>query len=322
MSGMLLAEGVLNVSEIMSHVAQHIPKGWWINQDTPIWSFPLFSNHILMQMVGAALVVWLLPRAVQMRAGDDEIGRLVPRGFGNAIEALCVAIRKHVAEPNLGKYTDIFLPYLLTAFFFILTCNLLSMLPINAVATLIVGVEKAHYVGGNPFGNIYVTATLAIITLVMMVYNGLRYHGMDYVKHFFMGPPYLAWFIAILETFGLIFKTIALAVRLFANMIAGHIVLAALLGFVGAIVAATNSQLAGIGVAIPVILASIVLNFLELLVSFLQPFIFILLTAVFVGMSVNIHHDDHHEEHGHDAHGHAGHGHDAHGSAAASAAHG
>lgn len=308
MSGLLLAEGVLKVGEIMSHVAQHIPAGWRLNPDGGILSFPLMSNHIRMQLIGAALIVWLLPLAVRMRAGTDESGRLVPRGFGNAIEALCEAIRKHVAEPNLGKYSDQFLPYLLTAFFFILTCNLMAMLPITAIATLVTDKHMAHYVGGNPFGNIYVTGTMAILTLILMVFNGLRYHGGDYVKHFFMGPPYLAWFIAILEAFGLLFKTLALAVRLFANMIAGHIVLAALLGFVGAV--AQYGALAQAGVAVPVILASIVLNFLELLVCFVQPFIFILLTAVFVGMSVNIHHDEHdhaHDEHGHEAHGHAAH---------------
>ncbi len=304
-----LAEGVIDVNKAISHVAQHIPEGAQIGSG--IFSFPLFSNMILMQVVVAALLVWLIPRAVRARAGGDDIGRLVPRGIGNAIEAMCEAIRKHVAEPNLGPYTNVFLPYLWTAFFFILTCNLLGMLPINAIATLLLGEHTGHYFGGNGNGSIFVTATLALLTLGLMIVNGLRYHGMNYVKHFFMGPPFLAWFIAILEILGLFFKAMALAVRLMANMIAGHIVLAALLGFVGAVGKITVAG--SFVVAALVIGASVAISFLELLVAFLQAFIFTLLTAVFIGMSVNIHHDHEHEEGHHDVHD-AGH-------AAAAAAH-
>ncbi len=301
----LLAEGMVDINAAMSHVAQHIPPGAQIGEG--IFSWPLFSNHILMQIIAAALLVAFVPRALRARAGSDEVGRLVPRGVGNAIESLCDAIRVHVAEPNLGSYSKMFLPYLWSAFFFILTCNLLGMLPLSALYTLLSGgdAHTSHYFGGNPNGNIYVTATLAVLTLILMVFNGLRYHGMDYVKHFFMGPPFMAWFIAILEAGGLLFKTMALAVRLFANMIAGHIVLAALLGFVGW--AAKASALGGVGVGAVVVLGSIALNFLELLVAFLQAFIFTLLTAVFIGMSVNIHHD-HHEEHEESAGHAAGHG--------------
>ncbi len=299
-----LGEGVLDFNEVLSHVAQHILPGARVGEG--LFSFPLISNHIIMQVVAAALIVWLIPRAVRMRAGSDEIGRLVPRGVGNAIESLCDAIRVHVAEPNLGSYTSRYLPYLWSTFFFILTCNVLGMLPLTALSDLILGHAAQHQLGGTSTGNIYVTGALAILTLILMVASGLRFHGLAYVKHFFMGPVYMAWFIAILEMAGLLFKTMALAVRLFANMIAGHIVLAALLGFVG--VVGKVSGAGGFVVAIIVIVASVALNFLELLVAFLQAFIFTLLTAVFIGMSVNIHHD--HEEHGqHGDHEQAGHDH-------------
>ncbi len=295
-----LGEGVIKIDEVLSHVAQHILPGAQVGEG--LLSFPLVSNHIIMQVVAAALIVWLIPRAVRMRAGSDEIGRLVPRGIGNAVETLCDAIRVHVAEPNLGSYTARFLPYIWTTFFYILTCNILGMLPLTALADLIFGRFHQHQVGGTSTGNIYVTAALAILTLVLMVYNGLRFHGMAYVKHFFMGPVYMAWFIAILEIAGLLFKTMALSVRLFANMIAGHIVLAALLGFVGAV--GKVSGAGGLAVAVVVILASVAINFLELLVAFLQAFIFTLLTAVFIGMSVNIHHDHEEHEHSSDGQGH------------------
>lgn len=310
---LLLAEGMVDINEAISHVAQQIPAGARIGSG--IFSWPLFSNHILMQILAAALLVWLVPRALRMRAGEDEVGRLVPRGLGNVVESLCEAIRKHVAEPNLGAYTPVFLPYLWSAFFFILTCNLLGMLPLGAIATLLFGPGVGHYVGGNANGNIYVTGMLAVLTLILMVYNGLRYHGLAYVKHFFMGPPYMAWFIALLEMAGLLFKTLALAMRLFANMIAGHMVLAALLGFVGW--AARASVLGGAGVGLAVVLGSIALNFLELLVAFVQAFIFTLLTAVFIGMSVNIHHGEHEHEHG----GREGHAAGAPAAAGAQAAH-
>ncbi len=154
-----------------------------------------------------------------------------------------------------------------------------------------------HQIGGTATGNLYVTAALAFCTLVMVVYNGLRFHGMGYVKHFFMGPWYLAWFVAILEIAGLGFKAMALAVRLFANMLAGHILLAVLLGFIAPVF--ETSVVAGSLVGVGVIIASILVYFLEIFVAFLHAFIFTMLTAVFIGLAVNIHHDEHDEEHGH-----------------------
>jgi F-type H+-transporting ATPase subunit a len=153
-----------------------------------------------------------------------------------------------------------------------------------------------HQLGGTSTGNIWVTATLALCTLFMCVFNGLRFHGMAYVKHFFMGPPGLNAFIAVLEIAGMLFKTMALAVRLFANMIAGHVLLAVLLSFVGGSIAALGWGL-GILISIGVVAGQIAINFLEILVAFLQAFIFTVLTTVFIGLAVNIHHEEHDHEH-------------------------
>lgn len=136
----------------------------------------------------------------------------------------------------------------------------------------------------------------------MIIVNGLRLHGMNYVKHFFMGPFPINVLIAVLEVVGLFAKSFALAIRLFANMVAGHILLAVLLSFIA--MAGTAGAVVGFAIAIPVVLGSVAITMLELFVAFLQAFIFTFLTSVFIGLAVNIHHDHEHEadEHGH---GHA-----------------
>ncbi len=280
MSGAMLAS-----SNPLNHVVQHViyePGG-----------FTLLSNHIIMQIVAAVLLIYFIPRFVKQRAGTDAIGRLVPHGWGNAVEGLCEALRTHVARPALGKHTDRFIPYIWTAFFFVLTCNVLGMIPLSAWTPFIGG---GHVIGGTSTGNIWVTGTLAVCTMFMIVYNGLAIHGMAYVKHFFMGPPGINLFIAFLEVVGLLAKTFALAVRLFANMVAGHVMLAVVIGFVSS-AAVAYGTIAAVGVSVPVILGAVALNFLELFVAFLQAFIFTFLSAMFIGQAVNIHHDHEHEEH-------------------------
>lgn len=288
----LLASG-----DPLHHVVQHTPG--WAQIGEGFLAFPLMSNHVLMQLLGAALLVLIIPRAVAARRSGDDVTRLVPRGVGNAIEAICVGLRENIFRPNLGKYTDTFTPYLWTLFFFILVQNALGMIPLSDWFSW----QKDGLIGGTATGNIYVTGTLAIFTLVLMVGAGLKYHGMAYVQHFFMGPPYIAWFIAILEVFGLLFKTLALCVRLFANMLAGHIIIAVLLGFIPAVMG-TMPMWGVAGVTVAVIAGCVAFNLLEIIIVVpLHAFIFTTLTAVFIGLAVNIHHDEHHEE-GH-AHGEA-----------------
>jgi F-type H+-transporting ATPase subunit a len=124
------------------------------------------------------------------------------------------------------------------------------------------------------------------------------------VKHFFMGPFPINVLIAFLEVIGLLAKSFALAIRLFANMLAGHILLAVLLSFIGMAFAA--GAVTGFAIAVPVVLGSVAIMCLELFVAFLQAFIFTFLTAVFIGMAVNIHHgDEHHEPNAH-SHEHEG----------------
>ncbi len=287
--------GMLAEMNPLTHVIQHRLISEPLAGPWPFDQFTILSNHIVMQVIAAVLLIWLLPRALRYRAGRDGLARLVPTGFGNAIEGVCDQLRQHVAKPTLGKHADAFLPFIWSAFFFVFTCNILGLIPLAEWFKFIPG----HVVGGTSTGNIMVTAALAVCTLGMIVINGLRLHGLAYVKHFFMGPPGLNVFIALLEVIGLLAKTFALAMRLFANMLAGHILLAVLISFIG-MAWNTMGATGGLAISIPVILGSIAINFLELLVALLQAFVFTFLSATFIGQAINIH-QEHEEEHEHAA---------------------
>lgn len=291
---------MLAASNPLEHVVQH-PYVQQTVQGLPGGTLTLFSNQILMQVVAAALLVLIVPWAIRHRGGNDEVGRLVPRGIGNFFEGICQFIRTQVAQPAMGVHADRFIGYLWTVFFFILFCNLLGLIPLNSFF------GNKVIVAGTATGNVWVTATLAVLTLVMIVVNGLRIGGMAFIAHFCPGPIVLAPLLVPVEIIGMVAKIFALTVRLFANMIAGHILLAVLLSFIGMAGKAMGFW-GGIAIAIPVVVGSVAINLLELFVAFLQAFIFTFLTALFIGQAVNVHHE-HHEEHGeHAAHGaeHAG----------------
>jgi F-type H+-transporting ATPase subunit a len=219
---------------------------------------------------------------------------MVPTGAANGLEAVCDYLRREVAQPVLLEHTDRFIKYIWSVFFFVLTVNVLGLLPIPVVSKLF-----GTHLGGTATGNIWTTATLALVTMIMMVFNGLRLGGKSYLAHFCPGPLWLAPLLVPVEIIGLIAKIFALAVRLFANMIAGHILLAVLLSFI--LAAGTISTGLGLGVGALVVAGSVAINFLELFVAFLQAFIFTFLTTLFIGMSVVFHHDDHHAEGHHEA---------------------
>jgi F-type H+-transporting ATPase subunit a len=240
-------------------------------------------------MLAGVLLVAIVPVLARRRRSQDQVAALVPTGASNGLEAICQYIRKEVAEPALHHHTDRFIKYIWSVFFFVLTVNVLGLLPIPAISALF-----GTHLGGTATGNIWVTATLALITMGMMVINGLRLGGAQYLAHFCPGPLWLAPLLVPVEIIGLIAKVFALAVRLFANMLAGHILLAVLLSFIMS--AGAVSAGLGFGIAVPVVLGSVAINLLELFVAFLQAFIFTFLTTLFIGMSVVFHHDDHHHE--------------------------
>jgi F-type H+-transporting ATPase subunit a len=279
----------------LEHVVQHplIERPAHYGPLTPNGTITLLSDQIAMLGLAGVLLIALVPLLTKKRRGKSGVDAMVPAGSANMLEAVCEYIRKEVAEPALHEHTDRFIKYIWSVFFFVLTVNILGLLPIPVISNLF-----GTHLGGTATGNIWVTATLALITMVMMIINGLRIGGKAYLAHFCPGPLWLAPLLVPVEIIGLIAKVFALAVRLFANMIAGHILLAVLLSFI--LAAGAKSTGLGLGVGLVVVASSVAISFLELFVAFLQAFIFTFLTTLFIGMSVVFHHDDHHEaEHGH-----------------------
>ncbi len=220
------------------------------------------TTHILMMAIASFILLSLLLVA-RKQSGD------VSTGWANFFELFIVYIRDEIVRPNLGSAGDKYLPYFLTLFFFILFCNLLGMVPFGATAT----------------GNIAVTAGMAMTTFLMINISGIREHGFIHYMQTFIPhglPFWLVPLMFVIEILGLFTKSFALCIRLFANMIAGHIVI---LAFLGLIFIFKSIFIAPVSIA-----AAVGLGLLELFVAFLQAYVFTLLTAVFVGGAVNPQH--------------------------------
>jgi F-type H+-transporting ATPase subunit a len=273
----------------LEHIVQHplIERPANLGPLTPNRTVTVFSDQIAMMALAGLLLIALVPMVVRRRRGKDGVSAMVPTGAANMLEMICEYLRKEVAEPALHEHTDRFIKYIWSVFFFVLTVNILGLLPIPVISNLF-----GTHLGGTATGNIWVTATLALMTMAMMVVNGVRLGGTAYLAHFFPGPLWLKPLLGLVEIIGLIAKVFALAVRLFANMIAGHVLLAVLLSFI--LAAGAKSTGLGLGVGLIVVASSVAINLLELFVAFLQAFIFTFLTTLFIGMSVVLHHDEQH----------------------------
>jgi F-type H+-transporting ATPase subunit a len=213
----------------------------------------------MMWVASALLFVFLLMAARRAKEA-------VPRGARSLTEIFILFIRDEVARKALGHDADKFLGYLLTTFFFILTCNLLGLVPGMSTAT----------------GSISVTAALAVIAFLMIQGAGIREHG--FVKHCRNVLPggLPAWLVPIMlpaEILGVFTKPFALCIRLFANMTAGHVVI---LSLVALIFIMKTAMFAFISVPF-----ALFVYLLEILVAFLQAFIFTLLTAYFISMAAH-----------------------------------
>jgi F-type H+-transporting ATPase subunit a len=226
------------------------------------------TKHSVFVVLAALLVALVFVTSARSIARAQAEGR-PPRGFAGAIEAMTLYLRQEYILPNVGPHGDGYVPYLLTVFFFILACNLLGLLPW----------------GATPTGNIAVTGALALLAFVVIEIAGMRSLGAKgYLKTIFYLPPGLPTFmkpimLAVMtpiELIGKLAKPFALAVRLFANMTAGHALVLALIGLTFTF----QSYLVGIGASA---MATAVM-LLELFVAFLQAFVFMLLTAVFIGL--------------------------------------
>jgi F-type H+-transporting ATPase subunit a len=226
------------------------------------------TKHLVFMVLAAALVALVFILAARGIAAAQGRGRPA-KGFAGVMEATALYIRQEVILPNVGHHGEGFVPYLLTLFFFILTMNLLGLLPWGATAT----------------GNIAVTAALALVAFVVIEVAGMRALGpKGYLSTIFYLPPGLpVWMKPIMlvimtpvEIIGKLSKPFALAVRLFANMTAGHVLVLALIGLTFLF------QSYAVGIGASVLATAIML--LELFVAFLQAFVFTLLTSVFIGL--------------------------------------
>ena len=276
--------------------------------DWPIWRaghWWLLTNHMVMMLLAAALMLLIFP-AITRRYRDGEH---VPTGTRNFFEAILVYLRNDVVKPILGDKTDRYIQYLWTLFFFILFCNILGLLPLDLLTGKVLHLgHHGHGIFGTATSNFWVTATLALISFVVVQYSGIKANGIGGWLHHFLGgaPVYLAPVMIPVEFLGMVVKPFSLAVRLAANMTAGHILLAVIISFVAMATAALGTG-GGIAIGIPSVMAAVAIMMLELFVAVLQAYLFTFLTALFIGQMVT--HHDHGDDHGHDdhkAHGHPG----------------
>jgi len=235
--------------------------------------FMLTKFMVLEVIVAIVVAIVFIVLANRMASGARPRGRI-----WNLLEAMVVFIRDEVARPAIGDHdAHRFLPFLWTLFFFILGCNLMGMFPW----------------AGSPTGALGVTGALAFISLIAVTSAGIAKLGpvgflkaqVPHMELPFVLAILLVPMIFVIEIVGLLIKHLILAMRLLANMFAGHLVLAVILGFI----AASAGSYLHYGVASASVLGATALSMLELFVAFLQAYIFTFLTALFIGMAVHPH---------------------------------
>jgi F-type H+-transporting ATPase subunit a len=245
-----------------------------VNHEASFYDLSITKN--VAAMFVAVFVLLLILLSVASRYKNNGIS--APKGIQSFLEPLIIFIRDEVAKPSIGPKYEKFLPYLLTIFFFIFINNVFGLIP--------------FFPGGaNVTGNIAITLVLAIFTFVITSINGNK----SYWGHIFMPPgvPKALWVLLVpIEIIGMLNKPIVLMIRLFANITAGHIII---LGFFSLIfIFGAVNQYLGLGVSVLSVAFTVFMSFLELLVAFLQAYVFTLLSSLYFGAAVEEHH---HEEH-------------------------
>src|SRR5580704_2519092 len=286
---------------IIHHVANsplsepliHLPKVMGIDLSV--------TKHVMMLWVVAVLLFVVITWTVRRYLKQD---RLIPTGFMNALEAVVEFIRDEIVQPNVGtKWVPTWAPLLLTLGFFIFTANAIGLIPIFDVLGLLdhfvlhtgdeSWVKHIMHGGTTTTANYNVTAALATITFGAIIIAGSKAHGV--VKHWLnLAPHGFAWPIYILlipiEIMGMFVRPFALTMRLAANMTGGHIALLSLLSLVF-LFAEVGGRAVGIGAGLVMTLPlAIGISLLECIVVLVQAYVFTLLTAVFVGMAIHVHH--------------------------------
>jgi F-type H+-transporting ATPase subunit a len=260
------------------------------------------TKHVFMLWLVAAIVFLLVTTAVRQFL---KSGHPVPTGFMSALEAVVLYVRDEIVQPNVGrKWVSTWTPLILTFFVFIVCANAIGLIPLFDLVALF-----DHYVlhtgpdsflkrvvhgGTTATANFNVTAALATITFGAIIVAGTKAHG--FIKHWKNLVPHgFAWPIYILlipiEIMGMFVKPFALTMRLAANMTGGHIAILAILSFVFLFTEMFGHALAGIGVGLAVsVPLAVGISALEIIVVLVQAYVFTLLTAVFIGMAIHVHH--------------------------------
>jgi F-type H+-transporting ATPase subunit a len=243
----------------------HLPFGKHID----LWQYAVMTRFMFLNLVAALLVLLAFGAYVarQRRYGYSK------GAFFNALEGLLIYVRNDIAIPAIGKKdADRFVPLLWTLFFFILVGNLLGMLPWL----------------GSPTGAIATTAAMALCVFIFVHFVGIRENGLGHYIESFV-PPVPNWVKPILipiELISHLLRPFILAFRLFVNMLAGHTVLFVFLSFI----AIAGPTVLGTFITGGSVFANVVLSFLELLVAFIQAYVFTFLTALYIGGALHPHH--------------------------------
>jgi len=285
---------VEHVSNNAEHPIVHLPTIAGID-------FSVTKHVFMLWFVGAIIfvvVTWTVRRYLRQ-------DRLIPSGFMNALEAVVEFVRDTIVQPNVGKkYLNTWTPLILTFFIFILCANGIGLIPIFEVLGLLDDyvlhtgdnslVKHLVHGGTTATGNFNVTAALATVTFGAIIVAGSKAHG--FITHWKnLVPPGLAWPIYILlipiEILGMFARPFALTMRLAANMTGGHIAILTLLSFVFIFADLFGRAVAGIGVGLTVsVPLAAAISGLEIIVVLVQAYVFTLLTAVFIGMAIHVHH--------------------------------
>ena len=247
-----------------------------IDSSVTIYDISLTRNVVQM-LIALFIFTWImLAIAKKYKNGHGVVS--APKGSQSLLEPVITFVRDEVAKPNLGTSYERYLPFLLTIFFFILINNIFGLIPGSA----------------NVTGNIAFTGVLGIISFVVILFSSNKH----YWGHIFNPPgvPLGVKFILVpVELISVFIKPFALIIRLFANMVAGHIIIICLISLI--FIFSNLSKYAGWGTAPFSIAFTVFIYFIEVLVAFIQAFIFAMLTAVFIGQAIE---GAHHEEGHHD----------------------
>jgi F-type H+-transporting ATPase subunit a len=267
-----LLPSFLAATDPMAHVRDgHL----FFDSQGKLFHYGLTKQTFMFFLAGALTLLFFLSYA--RRAGKQR----VPGRWGNFVESTLMLIRDQMTRPFMGHHGDKYVPLLTTFFVYILLANLLGLVPFF---------DFLGHGGNTATGNLWITAGLALCAFTIYHFLGIREQGsvVTYVKNLFPHVPWAIYPIIIpVELVAHIVRPCALAIRLFANMLAGHTMIAVILGFTAVF---TREFVAGGAIAFTSFLAITALTFLELLVAVIQAFVFTFLTTVFLAGAVHPEH--------------------------------